>query len=94
MGSDSIFELMQQYFPIKERIGNQDVSKNEKGSKGNGKKREKENSTENENGTGNDHKKGEENDSENTVDGTEHRKTDSWADIVRKNENKNVCAQL
>ena len=94
MGSDSIFELMQQYFPIKERIGNQDVSKYEKGSKGHEKEREKENSTEKESGTENRHKKGTKADSENTVAGTERSKVVSWADIVRKNENKNVCAQL
>ena len=75
-------------------IGDQDISKNEKGSKGNEKEREKENITEKESGTGNRHKKSTEVNSENTVAGTEHGKVVSWVDIVRKNKNKNVCAQL
>ena len=76
MGYTSVFEMMEEYFPLKERIGNDDVysEKDEKN-----KEIEKEKASA-ENSTDKVHINGTATDSENTV---MKSKTASWADVVR-----------
>ena len=84
MGKESIFELMKQYFQIKERIGNSHVSKDKIENEKNEKEKEIEDDTElwncaeaqNINGTVHDLK--------HTVDRMNSKKRITWTDVVRR----------
>ena len=80
MGYTSVFEMMEEYFPLKERIGNDNVYSEKEKNKKNKEIEKEKTSTEKEMSTDKVHINGTATESENTV---VKSKTVSWADVVR-----------